>query len=156
MAFRVTAVSIKVSPLATLEVRGLMFTTSAPRRLPASSKLDWVRVEFSKNRFITVRPFKRSSFFEAPRFRATKESAETRRASAWGRFRSAQERKCRVGNGAADGRAGSDRGGGDGMSPVLTGPRTSAKPAGRHVARPRRQAHLHPGTIMRSVSIAAS
>ena len=33
-----------------------MFTTSAPSRLPASSKELWVRVEASKNRLIWVRP----------------------------------------------------------------------------------------------------
>ena len=36
-----------------------MFMTSAPSRLPASSKEDWVRVEASKNRLIWVRPRKR-------------------------------------------------------------------------------------------------
>ena len=35
-----------------------MFMTSAPSRLPASSKEDWVRVEASKNRLICVRPRK--------------------------------------------------------------------------------------------------
>jgi hypothetical protein len=34
-----------------------MFITSAPRRLPASSKLAWVRVELSKNRLIWVSPW---------------------------------------------------------------------------------------------------
>ncbi len=38
MAFRVTAVSIRVSPLVIDEVRGLMLTVSAPSRLAASSK----------------------------------------------------------------------------------------------------------------------
>jgi hypothetical protein len=33
-----------------------MFITSAPSRLPASSKEDCVRVETSKNRLICVRP----------------------------------------------------------------------------------------------------
>jgi hypothetical protein len=44
MALRVEAVSIKVSPLETDDVLTDMFKTSAPSRLPASSKLDWVRV----------------------------------------------------------------------------------------------------------------
>ena len=35
-----------------------MFITSAPSRLPASSKELWVRVEASKNRLIRVRPRK--------------------------------------------------------------------------------------------------
>ncbi len=38
-----------------------MVTTSAPRRLAAISKEEEVRVEFSKNRFTTVRPAIRSS-----------------------------------------------------------------------------------------------
>ena len=37
MAFKVTAVSISVSPLLIEDCRGLMLTTSAPRRLPASA-----------------------------------------------------------------------------------------------------------------------
>ena len=40
-----------------------MFITSAPRRLPASSKEDWVRVETSKNRLIWVRPRSEVRFF---------------------------------------------------------------------------------------------
>ena len=40
-----------------------MFITSAPSRLPASSKLDWVRVEASKNRLIRVRPRSSSGLF---------------------------------------------------------------------------------------------
>ena len=58
MALMVMAVSIRVSPLATEDVAMAMFITSAPKRLPAISKLDWVRVEFSKNRFTWVRPAK--------------------------------------------------------------------------------------------------
>ena len=56
IAFSVVAVSISVSPLATLLVCIAMFITSAPSRLPAISKLDWVRVEFSKNMLIWVLP----------------------------------------------------------------------------------------------------
>ena len=51
MALMVIAVSISVSPLATDDVAMAIFITSAPKRLPAISKLDCVRVEFSKNRF---------------------------------------------------------------------------------------------------------
>ena len=36
-----------------------MFITLAPSRLPASSKLAWVRVEASKNMLIWVRPLQR-------------------------------------------------------------------------------------------------
>ena len=56
MAFSVAAVSSSVSPLFTEEVETDMLITSAPRRLPASSKLARVRVESSKNRLIRVRP----------------------------------------------------------------------------------------------------
>ena len=58
MAFNVSAVSISVSPFLTDDELTDMFMTSAPRRLPASSKEDWVRVEASKNRLICVRPRK--------------------------------------------------------------------------------------------------
>ena len=49
IAFSVIAVSINVSPLVMDEACMAMFITSAPSRLPASSKLACVRVEFSKN-----------------------------------------------------------------------------------------------------------
>jgi diguanylate cyclase (GGDEF)-like protein len=45
-----------------------MFMTSAPRRLPASSKLAWVRVEGSKNRLIWVRPRSTDFFLSAGAF----------------------------------------------------------------------------------------
>ena len=90
MAFSVTAVSIRVSPLVIDEVRGLMFTVSAPRRLAASSNELWVRVEFSKKRFTRVRPRSRASFFSGRRFSATKASARASSSSACGRFRASQ------------------------------------------------------------------
>ena len=62
MAFSVIAVSISVSPFFTDELPTAMFMTSAPRRLPAISKEDWVRVEASKKRLIWVRP-RRTDFF---------------------------------------------------------------------------------------------
>jgi len=62
MALRVTAVSIRVSPFCTDEVPTDMFITSAPSRLPASSKELWVRVEASKKRLIRVRPRRSSRF----------------------------------------------------------------------------------------------
>ena len=71
MAFSVSAVSISVSPFFTLDCATAMFITSAPRRLPASSKLDCVRVEFSKNRLIWVRPSSASPCFTVRRFSAT-------------------------------------------------------------------------------------
>ena len=48
MALRVIAVSMSVSPFFTEDWATDMFITLAPRRLPASSKLAWVRVEASK------------------------------------------------------------------------------------------------------------
>ena len=98
MAFSVTAVSISVSPLEIEDERGLMLTTSAPSRLPASSKELWVRVEFSKNRFISVRPLSRSSFLECCRFRATNPSAKSSRFATSTSLRSVTDRKCRLGN----------------------------------------------------------
>ena len=63
MALSVTAVSISVSPLRIEDEDTDMFMTSAPRRLPASSNEDWVRVEASKNRFTWVRPRKTGALF---------------------------------------------------------------------------------------------
>ena len=63
IAFSVAAVSISVSPFFTLELATAMFITSAPSRLPASSKEDCVRVEASKNRLICVRPRSVARFF---------------------------------------------------------------------------------------------
>ncbi len=60
IAFSVAAVSSSVSPLFTEEVATDMLITSAPSRLPASSKLVRVRVLSSKNRLISVRPRSRS------------------------------------------------------------------------------------------------
>jgi len=45
-----------------------MLMTSAPRRLPATSKEVRVRVEFSKKQLISVRPRSREFFFSACRF----------------------------------------------------------------------------------------
>ena len=59
MAFSVIAVSMSVSPFFTEDWATDMFITLAPRRLPASSKLAWVRVEASKNMLIWVRPLQR-------------------------------------------------------------------------------------------------
>ena len=68
MAFSVIAVSSSVSPLFTEEVATAMLITSAPSRLAASSKLVRVRVEFSKNRLMTVRPDSRSRRLSIDRF----------------------------------------------------------------------------------------
>ncbi len=67
MAFKVLAVSIRVSPLDTEDVLTLILRVSAPSRLAASSKLDWVRVLASKNRLMRVRPRSRAVFLSAAR-----------------------------------------------------------------------------------------
>ena len=56
IAFSVIAVSISVSPFFTDEFATGIETTSAPRRRAAISKLESVRVEFSKKRLTTVLP----------------------------------------------------------------------------------------------------
>ncbi len=79
IALSVTAVSIRVSPLRMDEVPTDIFMTSAPSRLPASSKEAWVRVETSKKRLIRVRPRSEVCFFSICRLRVTKCSARSRR-----------------------------------------------------------------------------
>ncbi len=71
MAFSVPAVSSSVSPLFTEELETDMLITSAPSRLPASSKLVRVRVESSKNRLISVRPRNRSRWVLPERLSST-------------------------------------------------------------------------------------
>src|SRR5580704_5579239 len=77
MAFSVTAVSISVSPLRIEDDDTDMFMTSAPRRLPASSNEDWVRVEASKNRLTWVRPRSDVRFFSIWRLRWTNSPARS-------------------------------------------------------------------------------
>jgi len=60
------AVSMKLSPLATLLVPAEKSTTSAPSRRAASEKLSRVRVEFSKNRLAIVWPVSRATFSVQP------------------------------------------------------------------------------------------
>jgi hypothetical protein len=62
MASRFLAVSRSVSPLAAELCEGEMFTASALRRLAAISNEVRVRVEFSKNRLMTVLPRRVASF----------------------------------------------------------------------------------------------
>ncbi len=78
MAFSVSAVSISVSPFFTLECPTDMFITSAPSRLPASSKVAWVRVEASKNMLIWVMPRSALPCFSVRRFRSTYVSDRSR------------------------------------------------------------------------------
>ena len=78
IAFRVSAVSIRLSPLRTLEAAGWKLETWAPSLLPASSNENSVRVEFSKKALIWVRPASRSSALRTPRLNAIHGSASSR------------------------------------------------------------------------------
>ena len=80
MAFSVSAVSIRVSPFLTELACIAIDITSAPSRLPASSKLAWVRVEVSKNMLIWVRPASASECLRSCRFRVTYSSDKSRSA----------------------------------------------------------------------------
>ncbi len=79
MALSVIAVSTRVSPFFTDELLTAIFMTSAPSRLPASSKEDCVRVEASKNRLISVRPRSTERFFSTWRLSSTYSSAKSSR-----------------------------------------------------------------------------
>src|ERR1700753_4409521 len=79
MAFSVTAVSIKVSPLRIDEDETDMFMTSAPSRLPAISTEDWVRVEAAKNRLTWVRPRSEVGFLSIWRLSSTYSSERSSR-----------------------------------------------------------------------------
>src|ERR1700744_3812055 len=79
MAFKAPAVPISVSPLRIEDEDTDMFMTSAPRRFPAISKEDWVRVEASKNRLIWVRPRKLVRFLSIWRLSSTYSSERSRR-----------------------------------------------------------------------------
>ena len=57
-----SAVSFRLSPLATLEPLALKLITSADSRFAASSNEIRVLVEFSRNRFTTVRPRSAGTF----------------------------------------------------------------------------------------------
>ena len=78
MALSVMAVSISVSPFFRAELPTAMFMTSAPSRLPAISKDDWVRVDDSKKRLICVRPRSTAFFFSIWRLTSTACSARSR------------------------------------------------------------------------------
>ncbi len=71
IAFRVIAVSSSVSPFFTELEPTDMLSTSAPSRLPASSNEVLVRVESSKNRFMTVRPLSSRLRLSGRRFCST-------------------------------------------------------------------------------------
>src|ERR1043165_3499861 len=79
MAFSVTAVSTSVSPLRIEDEATDIFMTSAPRRFPAISNDDWVRVEASKNRLIWVRPRSDVRFLSTWRLSSTYSSERSSR-----------------------------------------------------------------------------
>ena len=99
IAFSVTAVSIRVSPFFTDEEATGMVTTSAPSRLAAISNEELVRVEFSKNRFTTVRPCSRSRALDDWRLKSTKASPRSSSCGVTKGFRSEAARKWALGNG---------------------------------------------------------
>jgi hypothetical protein len=70
IAIRFSAVSIRDSPLLVELLCPAMLIASADSRLAASSNDVRVRVEFSKNRLMTVRPRSDVSFFTGSSTRA--------------------------------------------------------------------------------------
>ena len=95
IASRVSAVSLRLSPLETLEPRAEKLMTSADRRLAAASKEMRVRVESSKKRFTTVRPRSVGSFLTDRSETAASSSAVSRMSRASSLVRSAAEIRCR-------------------------------------------------------------
>ena len=95
MARRLRRVSSKDSPLLVAEVLMSRLSTSADKRLAASSKVLRVRVEFSKNRFTTVLPRSRGTFFTSWLPTTTKELAVSMIRSSKGRGRPSTVRKWR-------------------------------------------------------------
>ncbi len=93
IACRVIAVSLRLSPLDTLEPLAEKLMTSADSRLAAASNEIRVRVESSKKRFTTVRPRRVGSFLTSRVLTAASSRAvsRTRTASSW--VRSAAERR---------------------------------------------------------------
>src|SRR5262252_10732532 len=78
IACKFSAVSIRVSPLTTLEVEAEILIASADKRFAAISKLVRVRVEASKKRLITVFPRSVGTFLICLWFTSRKVSAVSR------------------------------------------------------------------------------
>ena len=95
MASSVSAVSLRLSPLATLEPLTAKLITSADSRLAAASKEIRVLVESSKNRFTTVRPRSVGSFLMGRSATRASSSAVSSISSASCLLRSAAEMRCR-------------------------------------------------------------
>src|SRR5262249_10852438 len=96
-ALSVSAVSLSDSPLSTAEPAALIDITSAESRLAASSKLDDVRVDDSKNRLTTVRPRSVGSFLSSRSRACSKLRAVASSRSMSSRVRSSIESRCRRG-----------------------------------------------------------
>jgi hypothetical protein len=94
IASSVSAVSLRLSPLVTLEPFAEKLITSALRRLAAASNEIRVRVESSKNRLTTVRPRRVGSFLIGRSARLRSSSAVSRICSASSRLRSPAESRC--------------------------------------------------------------
>ena len=82
------AVSVRLSPFSVLEVEPVRLTVSADSRLAASSKLERVRVDASKNRLAMVLPCRAGTFLTSREETSLKESVESRRSSISSRDRS--------------------------------------------------------------------
>ncbi len=91
MASRVSAVSLRLSPLATLDPLAEKLITSADSRLAAASNEILVRVESSKKRLTTVRPRSVGSFLMGRSAIRASSSAVSRMSRASSRLRSAAE-----------------------------------------------------------------
>ena len=104
--------------------RRLIDITSAESRFAASSKLDDVRVEDSKNRFTTVRPRSVGSFFTSRSSERSKLRAVASSRSTSSRVRSAIEIRCRRGGVGAAAAARRARGGSRSLAPPPGSSRT--------------------------------
>ncbi len=97
MACRVRAVSLRDSPLETLDPLAEKLMTSAESRLAAVSNEIRVRVESSKNRLTTVRPRSVGSFLISRDCVAAIWAAVSRMRIASARERSAVDSRCFIG-----------------------------------------------------------
>src|SRR3954451_12975495 len=88
------AVSMKVSPLERLDELAVKSWVSAESRLAARLKLVRVRVEFSKNRLKTIRPWSAGTFLRLRVEISANESAVSRIPTISSRERSSKPRRC--------------------------------------------------------------
>ena len=109
IASRVSAVSLRLSPLETLEPLAEKLMTSADSRLAAASNEIRVRVESSKNRLTTVRPRSVGSFLIG---RSARDRARRRCRGSAGRRRGSGRRRTADGASWAGHLAGSSGGAG--------------------------------------------